>query len=235
MSVDVLAIGAHPDDIEAGAGGVVIALARQGYRVGALDLSRGELGSRGSVAERDEEARQAARVLGVAERLNAGLPDGGIANTPEQQKAVVRHIRHFQPRIILAPMNHDRHPDHNAAHDLVRDANFFAGLTEFDAPPPPHRADIVYGYRVHGASAVPEIVIDISEVFEQKMEAMAAYRSQFHNPDYDGPATYVASKEFWDSVRTRASYWGHRIGVEYGEPLFASLPIGLTTPPGLQE
>lgn len=235
MSVDVLAIGAHPDDVEAGAGGIVITLAHQGYRVAVLDLSRGELASRGSVAERDEETRQAARILGVAERLNAGLPDGGIANTPEQRAVVVRHIRHFQPRIILAPMNSDRHPDHNAAHDLVHDANFLAGLTQFDAPPPPNRADIVYGYRVHGASAVPEIVIDISEAFEQKMEAMAAYRSQFHNPDYDGPSTYVASKEFWDSVRARASYWGHRIGVEYGEPLFAPLPIGLTKPPGLKE
>lgn len=235
MSVDVLAIGAHPDDVEAGIGGVVITLTQQGYRVAVLDLSRGELASRGAVPEREEEAREAARILGVTERANACLPDGGLANTDDQRAVVVRYIRHFRPRIIIAPMNNDRHPDHNAAHDLVHDANFLAGLTQFDAPPPPHRAAIVYGYRVHGASAVPEIVIDISEAFEQKIEAMAAYRSQFYNPAYEGPPTYVASKEFWDSVRTRASHWGHRISVKYGEPLFAPLPIGLNAPPGLKE
>ncbi len=235
MNVDVLAIGAHPDDVEAGAGGTIAILSKKGYRAGILDLSRGELASRGTIEERDAEAEAAARLLGAVTRINAGLPDGAIENTPAQRREVAAHIRATRPRLIIAPMSDDRHPDHAASHYLVRDANFVAGLAKAEIPHEAWRAAKLAYYRVHGVHAAPQVVIDISEGFETKLAAMKAYASQFYNPDYEGAPTYVASREFWESVETRASYWGHQIGVKYGEPLFLDGPLGMTAPPGIEE
>ncbi len=232
MNVDVLAVGAHPDDVEAGAGGVVAKLIKNGRRVAILDLSRGELASRGSPEERAAEAAEAARILGVAERANAALPDGAIANSTEQQRVVVPHIRRFRPQAILAPMDGDRHPDHGAARSLVRDANFLSGLARIPGGEAPWRASTVFHYRVHGKADPPQLVIDITREFETKLAAMGAYASQFHNPGYNGPPTYVASPEFWESIRVRAAYWGSLIGVQYGEPLFSDGPLALDLPPG---
>ncbi len=235
MSVDVLAIGAHPDDVEAGVGGILAILHQRGYSAGILDLSRGELASRGSAEERQGEAEAAARCLGITMRINAGLPDGAIENTPAQRRELVPHIRAFRPRVILAPMDGDRHPDHTASHALVRDANFMAGLTRIDTGHEPWRAPKLAYYRVHGGAGVPEVVVDITDGFDTKIEAMKAYASQFYNPSYPGVPTYVASREFWEWVETRAAHWGHRVGVKYGEPLFVDGPVKMTAPPGIEE
>lgn len=232
--VDILAIGAHPDDVEVGVGGMLHKFARAGSRTGILDLTRGEMGTRGTVEERAVEATEAAEILGAAHRANAALPDGGLADTQEQRHALVPFIRAFAPRIILAPFDADRHPDHEAAHHLARNANYLAGLARIDTEQTPHRAPQIYYYRVYGDSTPPQMVINIGEEFETKMKALSAYRSQFHNPEYAGSPTYVSSEGFWKSIQTRAECWGQRIGVAHAETLYALEPITLDALPGIE-
>ncbi len=236
MNVDVLAIGAHPDDVDLGVGGLLCKLSDAGKRTAILDLSEGELGSRGTVAERNEEAGEAARLLGVSTRRNAQLPDGGLSNNTEQRLAIIRVIRELRPTVVFGPMRPDRHPDHEAAHDLIKDAHFFSGVHGLDTGQAPHRAQALYGYSAYqDGDCTPTHVVDISGVFERKIEALRAFRSQFHNPDYDGPETHVASPQFWEAITTRAAYWGNKIGVRYGEALYGTLPIAMDLPPELEE
>jgi bacillithiol biosynthesis deacetylase BshB1 len=232
--VDVLAIGAHPDDVEVGIGGLMFKLAGQGLYTGILDLTRGEMGTRGTPEERAEESAAAARLLGVARRANANLPDGRVADTDEQRLAVIRALREFRPRVLFAPFHSDRHPDHEAAHHLVRNANYLAGLSRIETGQPPHRAQRVYYYRVYNDSTPPQMVIDVTAEFDMKIRALRAYRSQFHNPDYEGKPTFVSSEGFWQSIKTRAEYWGQRIGVTHAEPLYALEPLTMDFPPGLE-
>ena len=233
--VEVLAVGAHPDDVELGVGGLVHKLTRGGRRVGILDLTQGEMSSRGTVEERAHEGREAARILGVACRENAGLPDGAIANTPEQRLAVIPFIRAFRPRVLIATMSGDRHPDHHAAHFLTRDAAYLSGLSRIDTGQEPYRPPVVYYYRPYYEDASPlSMIVDISGHFGAKLEALRAHASQFHNPGYDGPKTLISSKQFWDTIETRAAYWGSRIGVAYGEVLCSDGPIGVSSLPGLE-
>ncbi len=225
MSMDVLAIGAHPDDLEIGVGGLLHQLARRGLRVAMLDLTRGEMGTRGTPELRADEADAAARLLGVSIRENAGLPDGAIANTREQQRAVIPFIRRHRPRLMLAPMSPDRHPDHAAAHGLVYNANYFSGLARIDTGQEPYRCPALWYYHPYSESAMPTFVVDISEDYEAKTAALRAHASQFFNPDFDGPPTYISSEAFWESIHTRAAYWGSRIGARYGEALYADAPV----------
>ncbi|MCH7960559.1 MAG: bacillithiol biosynthesis deacetylase BshB1 [Candidatus Hydrogenedentes bacterium] len=234
MSVDVLAIGAHPDDVDIGVGGTLLRLIDRGHSVAILDLTRGEAGSRGTVEERLQEARDAATTLGVTTRENAALPDGGLTNSVEQREPIIRCIRTLRPKVILSHLDKDRHPDHRVAHDLVRDANFYAGVASIDTGAGPYRAPQRYGYRpYHEDDTRPQFIVDISNYFEEKMRVLKSFRSQLYNPSYDGPETLIASEEFWDAIRTRAAYWGHRAQVAYGEPLFSDVPIVLNDLPGL--
>jgi bacillithiol biosynthesis deacetylase BshB1 len=233
MNVDVLCIGAHPDDVEVGIGGLVRNMTLAEYRVGILDLTRGEMASRGSIEDRAAESAEAARILGVTRRENAGLPDGALANTRETQGTLVPILRFFRAKVLIVPHNDDRHPDHSVAHDLVRDANYFAGLAKIEGGTP-HRASTLYYYRVYRDPAIPDMVVDVTQTFETKLEALRAYRTQFFNPGYEGEATYVSSEEFWESIRSRALYWGSRIGTTYGEPLYTREPIRVALPPGLE-
>lgn len=235
MRVDVLAIGAHPDDVEIGAGGTILRLVDQGWRVGILDLSRGELSSRGRPEEREVEAAAAAKALGVAVRRNADLPDGGLANTPEHRAPIIEAIRELEPRVLLSHMTPDRHPDHEVAHTLVRDANFFSGLTSIATEAEPRRAESMLFYRPYYEDATPpQFVMDISQYFEAKLEVLRLYRSQFHNPDYEGAETMISGEAFWEGIGTRAAYWGHRINVAYGEALYGETPVALESLPGLK-
>ncbi|MFP6583413.1 MAG: bacillithiol biosynthesis deacetylase BshB1 [Candidatus Hydrogenedentota bacterium] len=228
MSVDVLAIGAHPDDVELGVGGTLLRLAEDGYRVGILDLTLGELSSRGTIEERMKEAQDASERLQVSIRHNAELPDGGLQNTPEQRLEVIPFIRMLKPKILLLHRKNDRHPDHRIASELARDANFFAGVSSIVTEEAPYRADHVYYYNPYTDDQTPpQVVMDISPVFAQKMDALSAYHSQFHNPNYAGAETLVASESFWAGIEKRAAYWGNRIGVEYGEPLYREGPMGI--------
>lgn len=236
MTVDVLAIGAHPDDADLGVGGLLCKLAHAGKRAAILDLTEGELSSRGTVEERRQEAEESARILGLAERRNAGLPDGGVANVPDQRLILIRAIRALCPRVLLAPMVPDRHPDHAAAHNLAKDANFFAGVHGIDTGQAPHRAEAVYYYHAYQEiEREPTHVVDISTVFGQKLDAIRAFRSQFYNPDYPGPATHIASRVFWEQIETRAAYWGGRTGVSHGEPLYGTMPVAMNLPPELED
>ncbi len=233
MNVDVLFVGAHPDDVEVGVGGLVSKLARAGRNVGILDLTRGEMGTRGTVEDRNAESTESARILKVARRENAGLPDGALANTTEFQRALVPLLRSFRAKVLIVPLSNDRHPDHAAAQDLVRDGNYFAGLAKLEGGEP-HRATTVYGYRVYGDPEPPAMVVDVSDDFETKMEALRAYRTQFFRPGQRGEPTYVSSEAFWTFIRTRAEYWGSRIGAVFGEPLYTLEPIPVSYPPGLE-
>ncbi len=233
-TVDVLAIGAHPDDVELACGGLLINLKRQGKRVAVLDLTRGEMGTRGDVEQREKEAKAAAYIMGIRFREDAELPDSRLANTTEQQRAIIPFIRKYRPKIICALMAPDRHPDHAAAHALSRDANYYSGLAQIDTGQEPYRAPrIYYFYPYAELAGAPPCVVDISEVFETKMKALQAYESQFHNPHFPGPATQISSKEFWEGIETRARYWGGRIGVEFGEPMYTDSPLKLATLPDL--
>lgn len=235
-TIDVLAIGAHPDDADLGIGGTLLMLAKHGYTTGILDLSEGELGSRGTPGERVDEAEEAARRLGLAHRSSARLPDGGLQNTDGQRRAVIPILRKLRPKVLLVHHKPDRHPDHIAAAELSHDANFFAGVTTIGTGHDPYRVPTLIGFRPYYDDAhEPDLVMDISAVFEQKLEALRAYKSQFFNPEYKGPQTYIASEGFWQSIETRARYWGQRAGFKYGEPLFFSGPLPVRSLPGLGE
>ena len=235
MNVDVLAVGAHSDDVEIGIAGIVYKLTQQGHSVAILDLTRAEMSTRGNPEERVGEAEDAAKILGVKTRENVGLPDAGLENNAAQQRKIIPFIQSFRPKILLAPMREDRHPDHNVAHALLRDAAYFSGLSKISTGHPTYRPDRVYYYHPYYEGAQqPHMIIDISEHFEKKIEALKAYKSQFHNPDYQGEETYISSLEFWKSIEIAARYWGKRIGVDYGEPLFSDEPLKLSTLPGLE-
>jgi len=234
--VDVLVVGAHPDDVEIGIGGTILRLVDEGHRVAILDLTRGELGSRGSNEERSKEAGEAAKALGVVARECAELPDGGLIDTAEQRQPVIGAIRAMRPKTILSHMKPDRHPDHEVASELVKHANFYSGVGSIETGAEPYRAATFLQYRPYYEDATPpQFVVDVSSYFEKKLEALKRFRSQFHNPNYKGPETMISGEKFWVGIRTRAAYWGYRIGVEYGEPLFSDMPVLLESLPGLKE
>ncbi|WP_228350645.1 bacillithiol biosynthesis deacetylase BshB1 [Rhodocaloribacter litoris] len=236
--LDVLALAAHPDDVELCAGGTICRLTRQGYRVGIVDFTRGELGSRGTPEGRLEEARAAAGILGLAVRENLGLPDGNIAPTPENRERVIRVLRRYRPHILLVNPPVCRHPDHGAAARLAIEAAFYAGLRKIvtreddgtaQEPWRPHHI-------LHYMQAVPfepTFVVDVSDVWEQRTRALQAFRSQFFNPDYepagDEPETFVSNPEFFRWIEARARTYGYQIGATYGEPfLYHGGPVGVT-------
>jgi bacillithiol biosynthesis deacetylase BshB1 len=232
----VLAVGAHPDDVELGVGGTLHNLAQRGFAVGILDLTRGEMSTRGTVEERAVEAANAAQLLGAARRENAGIPDAAVANTNQLQLAVIPFIRAFRPKTLIVPMRDDRHPDHAAAYHLMRDAAFFAGLAKIETGHDPFRPQFIYYYHPYYESpATPQLVVDITGSFDAKLAAIRAHTTQFYNPGKPGPQTYISTQSFWEGIRIRAVYWGSRIGVGYGEPLYFDGPIGVAVPPSLGE
>lgn len=232
MKLDVLAIGAHADDIELTSGGTVIKLVNKGKRVGLLDLTEGELGTRGTKEIRAEESKKAAEVLGASLRENLGIPDGDIRVNEENKAKLIRIIRKYRPETLLIPHWLERHPDHQQAHQLCREAWFYAGLEKIatednGAPQDPFRPRSYYHY-MQVYEFAPSFVIDISDVYEQRMDAVAAYRSQFHNPESNERETFLSSPEFMNMLRTRLEYYGDRIGVKYGEPFFSVNMVGLS-------
>lgn len=232
--VDVLAIGAHPDDVELGCGATLAQLARAGRRVGILHLTRGEAGTRGTAAERQREAERAAAILGAAELAFLDCGDGGLRHGPAEEDALIVELRRLRPELVFAPTPADRHPDHGRAHRLVVDACFYAGLAR-RASGAPHRPAALFTYMQHDAF-VPAFVVDVSATWAIKMAALDAYGSQIHpgaggegagagpptQVDRSEPATKVASREFRLSVEGRARHYGNLIGAEHGEP-FGSL------------
>ena len=229
MEFDFLAIGAHPDDVELAAGGTVARLVAEGKQVALLDLTRGELGTRGSAELRDREAAAAASMLGVTTRLNAGLPDGALQDNDEQRRVLVRYIRHLRPRIVLGNAHYDRHPDHGNAAKLIKEACFLAGLrrieTEWEGVPQgPFRPQKLYHY-VQDHWIHPSFVVDITDYLEAKLQAIRAYGSQFYNPESKEPETYISRPEFWEHITARAREHGHLVNVRYGEGFVSDTPL----------
>ena len=222
--LDVLAFGAHPDDVDLTVGGTVSLLVSQGHRVGIVDMTRGEMGTRGTPETRAEEAQEAARILGAEVRESLGLPDGRVLLDDTSRTAVIRALRTYRPRLVLAPIAEDLHPDHKWTGVIVREAAFLAGLRRWDTGQEPHRPRTVLGYASHTLFD-PDIVVDVTDHFETKRRACLAFKSQFHDPNSAEPATYIAGDRFWDWWEGRARHFGNRIGATFGEPLQHEGPI----------
>jgi N-acetylglucosamine malate deacetylase 1 len=219
MKIDVLAFGPHPDDAEIGAGGTLLRTAEAGAKTAVVTLTRGEMGSRGSVAERAAEFDAAAAAMGLAHHAMLDLPDGRLASDERSREAVVRVLRDLRPSVVLAPYWEDRHPDHPAASRIVQDAVFLAGLARYDTGQSPHRpGEIVY--YMAAWEFEPSFVVDISAQFERKLAVLRCYGSQLHNPDRrsEEPATFISSGTYRDLLAARAAHFGRRIGAAFAEP-----------------
>lgn len=221
MKLHLLGIAVHPDDIELSAAGTLIKHARMGQKVGIIDLTRGELGTRGTPELRLEEAAEAARIMGMAVRENLGMRDGFLVNDEAHQMLLIQYIRKYQPEIVIANAIADRHPDHGKAGKLIADACFLSGLrkieTTFDGTPQTAwRPKRVY-HMIQDRFIEPSFIVDVSDTHATKMEAIKAYKSQFHDPNSTEPLTYISRGGFLESIEARAMLLGKRIGVQYGE------------------
>jgi bacillithiol biosynthesis deacetylase BshB1 len=229
--VDVLAVAAHPDDAEVGAGGALLVCALMGMRAAVADLTRGARSTRGTPESRENESRRATELLGLAERRCLGLPDAAIGTDPAHRDALVELVRDLRPRILLAPDTDDRHPDHAAAGRLAREAAYLAGLREGGAHEP-HRPERVYHYAMHHPIE-PTFVVDVSAVWERRLAAVAAFESQFGRSGVD-PATELSHGGFLEVVAARATHYGAMVGVERGEPYRCHGPLRADGLPGLE-
>jgi bacillithiol biosynthesis deacetylase BshB1 len=220
--VDILAIAAHPDDIELICGGTLIRAQMLGRSTGILDLAAGELASRGTPELRAKEAAKAAKVMGVSVRENLGFPDGGIQNTPETRAKVAVVIRKLQPKIVITHSLHGRHPDHPIVAQLVRDACFVAGLKKLDPKVPAHRPrKVVHALSYREDNEKPTFVVDISDAFEKKLEAIGCYESQFGEAVQAGEV-YPNGEPLFDLIRHHAAHYGSLIRCRYGEPFYTT-------------
>jgi N-acetylglucosamine malate deacetylase 1 len=220
--VDVLAIAAHPDDIELICGGTLIRAHMLGRSTGIIDLAAGEMASRGTPGLRAKEAAKAAKVMGVAVRENLGFPDGGIQNTPETRAKLAVAIRRLKPRIVITHSQHGRHPDHPIVAQLVRDACFVAGLKKVEPKVAPHRPlKVIHALSFREDNQKPTFVVDISEAFEKKLEAIACYKSQFGEAVQAGEV-YPNGEPLPDLIRHHAAHYGSLIRCRYGEPFYTT-------------
>ncbi len=233
MKLDVLAFGVHPDDVELSCAGVLLVEKQKGNKTGIIDLTQGELGTRGTAETRKKEAKDAALVLRVDVRENLNMADGFLQNDQQHQLLVVAAIRKYRPEIILCNAPEDRHPDHGKSAKLIADASFLAGLVKIETlekgiVQQPFRPKYVLHY-IQDRYLKPNFVIDISSVFETKLEAIKAYTTQFHNPDVAGPQTYISTPDFLESIVYRAKMLGKMIGVKYAEGFISEKMIGLSS------
>ncbi|NCD68535.1 bacillithiol biosynthesis deacetylase BshB1 [Mucilaginibacter agri] len=220
--LDILVLAAHPDDAELGCSGTIAKHLALGYKVGVVDLTRGELGTRGSAEIRDQEAAAASEILGLTIRENLGIPDGFFTNTKEYQLKVIEAIRKYQPEIVIGNAYHDRHPDHGRANQLIEDACFLAGLRKIETsvngePQQEWRPKQVLHF-IQDRYIKPDILIDISDYWDIKIASIYAYGSQFHNPNWENePQTYISTPEFIHVIEARAREFGKSIGAKYAE------------------
>ena len=222
MKLDILVLAAHPDDTELGCGGTIARQIALGNKVGIIDFTRGELGTRGTLETRDSEAAESAKILGVSARENLNLRDGYFQNTKESQHVVAGAIRKYRPEIILANAVHDRHPDHGKGSELAYDASFMAGLIKVETYDDagklqqPWRPKVIYHY-IQSQLIPPDFVVDVSDYWDTKMAAIRAFKTQFYNPTSSEPQTYISTPAFLNMLEARGTEFGHGIGVKYGE------------------
>ncbi len=229
IAVDVVAFGAHPDDVELGCGGTLAALVARGYRVGICDLTRGEAGTRGSAEERAAEAARAAEILGATFRVSLDLGDGNLRTDRAAELDVIAVVRAARPRLVLAPWEAGRHPDHVRASKLVTEAAWYSGLRSIESGLPSHRPQQVLYYRSSPGGA-PSFVVDVTAVFETKIAAIQAYRSQFHDPASTEPETYISTKGFFDGIAAQARAVGRFASVGYAEAFVVRVPPRVDDP-----
>lgn len=233
MKVDILAFGAHPDDVELGCGGTIAKEIHSGKTVGIIDLTRGELGTRGTAEIRDSESAAASKILGVAFRENLNMRDGFFVNDQAHQMLVIQKIRQYRPEIVLCNAVDDRHIDHGKGSKLVSDACFLSGLRRIESdregkPQQAWRPKAVYHF-IQWKNLTPDFVVDITGFESKKEAAIFAYASQFYNPDTNEPETPIATKNFRDSIHYRAQDLGRLIGVDYAEGFTAERYLGVNS------
>jgi N-acetylglucosamine malate deacetylase 1 len=239
MKLDVLFMAPHPDDIELGTGGTIAKLVAAGKKVGVVDLTRGELGSRGSAELRDQEAAKAAEILGLSHRENLRFRDGFFQHDEDHIRAIIQAVRRLRPEVVIANAPHDRHPDHGRASNLIRDAVFLSGLRKIETE---HQGQPQEAWRpgrtfffIQDYDLEPDFVIDISDFWEQKKQAILAYGSQFYNPethqpDSDEPETYISNADFWHFLEARSRKTGHQVGATFGEGYLSETPLKIGSP-----
>src|SRR6185369_4456554 len=231
MKLDILVLAAHPDDAEISCGGTIANHVSLGFKVGVVDLTRGELGTRGTAAIRDQEAADSSKVLGLSVRENLGLRDGFFKNSEEDQLKVVRAVRKYQPEIVLTNAIYDRHPDHGRASDLVYQACFLSGLLKVETevngkPQTAWRPKSVY-YFIQSQYIQPDFVVDVSDFWEKKLESLRAFRSQFYDPQSKEPETFISNPGFLKLIEARGHEMGYAIGAKYGEGYTVKNLIGV--------
>lgn len=222
MKLDILVLAAHPDDAELGCAGTIARHVAEGYKVGVVDFTRGELGTRGTPESRDAEAAEAARIQGLSIRENLGFRDGFFKNDEEHQRKVIGVIRKYQPEIVLANALYDRHTDHGKGANLAYDACFLSGLVKIETTDEngqvqqPWRPAAVYHF-IQSVFTEPDFIVDITDYWDVKVKAIRAFKSQFHDPASSEPETYISKPGFLKMVESRAVEFGHAIGTRYGE------------------
>lgn len=232
MKLDVLAIVAHPDDAELGAGGLLCKLVKQGKSVGIIDLTEGELGSRGTIHTRYDEANTAGKIIGITARENLKLGDGFFEETQENLIKIIEKIRKYQPEVIITNSITDRHPDHGRASKLVSRASYLSGLVKIetldnDNLQDKHRPRTVY-HLIQDRYIKPDFVVDITNEIDQKLEAVVAYKTQFFNPESKEPDTPISGKDFLDFIKSRAVEMGRPSGFSFAEGYTVERTIGVT-------
>ncbi len=231
MNVDILAIGVHPDDVELSCSGTLLKHIDLGYKVGILDLTRGELGTRGTPEKRQREAESAASLMGAEFRVNIEIPDGLFTNTEEYKMRIVKVIRKYRPEIVLANSIKDRHPDHGRSAQLVYDACFLSGLLQIGSTDAEGqlqdrwRPKAIYNY-VQDQLLEPDIVIDITSYIDRKMETILAFKSQFYDPDSKEADSPISGLDFLEYIKARSRAYGRQIGVEFAEAFTSARPVG---------
>jgi bacillithiol biosynthesis deacetylase BshB1 len=231
MKIDILVFAAHPDDAELSCSGTIAAHVAAGYKCGIIDLTKGEMGTRGNAELRMQEAAESSKILGLSFRENLGFKDVNFTNDWDHQIEVIKMIRKYQPEIVLANAVKDRHPDHPRAADLLKQAFFKSGLkkirTTLDGMDlPAYRPRKLYHF-IQTDYIEPDFIVDISDFWEQKYNSIMAFKSQFYDPESKEPATFISSPEFLDFIHARAVDFGHRIGVKYGEGFVSSVKPGI--------
>jgi bacillithiol biosynthesis deacetylase BshB1 len=232
MKLDVLAIGVHPDDVELGCSGTLIKEVKRGKKAGVIDLTQGELGTRGTIETRSQEAEEAARIMGVSVRENLKMRDGFFQNDEAHQLQLIQAIRKYQPEIIIGNILEDRHPDHGRAGQLIYDACFLSGLKQVKTKNEEGREQEKWRpkqllHYLQDRFYEPDVIVDITEVWDQRLQSIKAYKTQFHNPGSNEDETYISSPEFLESVIARARLLGKRIGVRFAEGFISKKSIGI--------
>lgn len=231
MTVDLLAIFAHPDDVELAVGGTFLKMKHLGYRTGALDVTQGEMGTRGSVEGRSAEAEDAAQILKLDVRENLGLPDGHVFADDASRTKLVRVLRRLKPRVLMTHQHDDPHPDHNHIVQLVRESARLASMFKYDEETGSEKIAVpMVAHNVFSRRVVPSFIVDISDFLDDKMNAIRAHRSQFYDPNSKEPETRLSSKEFLVELENRSRFFGSLIGTMAGEPFYVREALNIDDP-----